>query len=175
VGFLLKDPPRTKSGLSASLSRTAAWRQESDSQLTEGSSDLRQRTTLSADTAFNRTTIALAAGWTKAGPWRFGGGLLIDVLTLRSVQSLSLRRETGTFVETAVGSNRATGIQATLRLGLGAQADLSRNLKFGATLRTPGVQVLPGATYRADVVLQKGAASYQPSDSPHSASVVYVV
>jgi len=163
VGFVLKNALENKDWtLGLSVTRTAAWKQESDFHLTQGT-DLRQRTTLSADTEFNRTTFAFAAGWTNKGTWRFGGGLLFDTLSLRDVESLTFRRETGTFVDTGVASNRATGSQATIRLGIGVQADLSQNVKFGATLRTPGVRILPGATYTADAIHQQGAVSNQAS------------
>ncbi|MFI5182335.1 MAG: hypothetical protein ACHQPI_13190 [Thermoanaerobaculia bacterium] len=163
VGFVLKAPLAKKNWtFGFSVARTAAWSQETDFQYIQGT-DLRQRTTSSADADFNRTTLALTAGWTKGGMWRFGGGLLVDILNLRSVQSLTYRRETGTYVETGVASTRASGSQGTLRLGLGAQADLSEQVKLGVTLRTPGVCIFPGATYTADLVYQNGAASTQAS------------
>jgi hypothetical protein len=163
AGFVLKNALANKEWtLGFSVTRTAAWKQESDFRVTQGT-DLRDRTTLSADTEFNRTTLAFAAGRKNAGSWRFGGGLLFDILSLRDVESLTFRRETDTFVDTGIASNRATGSQATIRLGMGAETDFSQNVKFGVTLRTPGVRILPGATYTADAVHQQGAVSNQAS------------
>ena len=84
-------------------------------------------------------------------------------MNLRNVQSLSYRAETGSFIRTALASGRATGSQATLRLGLGTQADLCPEWKFGATLRTPGVRIFPSGFYAIDALNQNGAASQQVS------------
>ncbi len=163
IGFVLKKPfgmERWTFGLS--VARTAAWAQATDFQFVQGT-DLRERTTSAADTEFDRTTLALAAGWTKGSAWRFGGGILADILYLRSVQSITYRRETESYVVTGIASNNARGSQVSLRLGLGAQADLSDHLKAGATLRTPGVRILPSGSYAADIALFRGAASTQAS------------
>ena len=163
VGFVLKKPfGREDLSLGFSVARTAAWAQSSDAQiLTPGT--LRSYTTFAADAAFNRTTVSIALGWNPGGAWRFGGGLLGDVLNLRNVQSLSYRAETGSYGRTAIASGRATGGQGILRLGLGTQADISPEWKFGATLRTPGVQIVPSGFYAIDTLNQNGAASQQAS------------
>jgi hypothetical protein len=38
--------------------------------------------------------------------WRFGGGLLLDILSLRSVQSITFRQQTETYVRTFLGADR---------------------------------------------------------------------
>ncbi len=163
IGFVLKKPfGEEKWTFGLSLMRTAAWAQSTDFQFVQGT-DLRERTTSAADTEFDRTTLALVAGWTGGGAWRFGGGLLADILYLRSVQSITYRRETETYFTTGIASNNARGSQVSLRLGLGAQADLSDHLKAGATLRTPGVRILPSGSYAADIAFFRGAASTQAS------------
>ena len=147
---------------SLSVARTAAWTQSTDAQILVPGS-LRSYTTLAGDTEFNRATVAIAFGYKTGGAWRFGAGLLGDVLNLRNVQAISYRQETGAAIATAVASYRATGAQATLRLGAGAQADLSAEWKFGAVLRTPGVRILPSGVYALDAVATNGAAQRQYS------------
>lgn len=142
--------------------RTAAWEQSTNENLvTPGS--LPSRTTLAADATFNRTTAALSAGWGEEEGLRLGGALLVDVLNLESSESLSYRKETPTYVQTFVGSNRSSGGQATVRLGLGVQYDASKNLKLGAVIRTPGFRIFPSAFYSVDLVDQRGAVSRQVS------------
>jgi long-subunit fatty acid transport protein len=160
VGFVLKKPfnwePWT---FGFAIVRTAAW-----SQFTNGvvsTPDPRQSVTLSADTSFNRTSVALTLGHDGGRDWRFGGGLLLDILNLRSVQSLTFRQETETYVRTFLDSYRAVGSQVNLRLGLGTQVDLSKHVRLGAVLRTPGVRILPGGSFNIDVVDQRGAVSDQ--------------
>ncbi len=144
------------------VARNAAWNQQTDFQYVSGSG-LLDRTTSAGDAEFNRTTIALTVGWKGAGQWRFGGGLLTDILHLNSVQSATFRRQTATYMETLIGTNRASGSQGTFRLGLGAQADLSERLKFGVTLRTPGLQIFPSGAFSGDVIAQRGPVSTQVS------------
>lgn len=160
VGFVLKKPFGWETWtFGFALVRTAAWSQFTDGIVDTG--DPRQHLTLSADTSFDRTTLALTMGRGGGGRWRFGGDLLVDILNLRSVQSLTFREDTATFIRTFVDSKRATGNQIALRLGLGAQLDLSAHVKLGAVLRTPGVRMLPGGSFNVDVVDQRGAVSNQ--------------
>ena len=160
VGLLYRKPwGQENLTLGFSVARTAAWSQSTDAQILVPGA-LRSYTTLSADSEFNRTTISIAAAW-SSGSWRLGGGLLGDILNLRDVQAASYRQETGGAVQTSVGSYRATGGQGMLRLGLGAQADLSEEWKFGAILRTPGIRIVPSGVYAVDVVAQTGSRSQQ--------------
>jgi hypothetical protein len=162
VGFVLKKPfGWEKWTFGFAVVRTAAW-----SQFTDGvvaTLDPRQRITLSADTSFNRTTVAITMGHSGGKDWRLGGGLLLDILSLHSVQALTFRQETDTYVRTFLDSYRAAGSQVNLRLGMGTQSDLSKHVKFGAVLRTPGVRILPGGSFNIDVVDQRGAQSDQLS------------
>ena len=162
VGFVLKKPFNWETWtFGFAIVRTAAWSQFTDGVVS--TPDPRQRITLSADTSFNRTTVALTMGHGGGEDWRFGGGLLLDILNLHSVQSLTFRQETETYVRTFLDSYRAAGSQVNLRLGLGAQVDLSKHVKLGAVLRTPGVRILPGGSFNIDVVDQRGAVSDQLS------------
>jgi len=160
VGFVLKKPFNWEAWtFGFAIVRTAAW-----SQFTDGvvnTPDPRQSITLSADTSFNRTTVAITMGHGGGQDWRLGGGLLLDILSLRSVQSLTFRQQTETYVRTFLDSYRAAGSQVNLRLGFGAQFDLSKHVKLGAVLRTPGVRILPGGSFNIDVVDQRGAQSDQ--------------
>jgi len=163
VGVVVKRPFHLdKWTFGFSVMRTAAWAQSTNENLvTPGS--LPSRTTLAADASFNRTTGALSAGWGEEEGLRVGGALLVDVLNLESSESLSYRKETPTYVQTVVGSNRSSGGQATVRLGLGVQYDASKNLKLGAVVRTPGFRLFPSAFYSVDLVDQRGAVSRQVS------------
>jgi hypothetical protein len=163
VGFVLKRAFRRDDlTLGFSVARTAAWGQTTEAQfLLPGAKT--SYTTFAADAMFSRTTIAIAAGWNPGGAWKFGAGLLGDVLSLRSIQALSNRADTGGPIRTAVASSRATGGQGSLRLSLGAQADLSSDWKLGATVRTPGVRIVPSGVFAVDAVNQNGAASEQVS------------
>jgi hypothetical protein len=160
VGLLYKKPwGKEDLTLGFTVARTAAWSQSTDAQILVPGA-LRAYTTLSADSEFDRTTVAISAAWAR-GTWRFGAGLLGDILSLRDVQAASYRQETGGAVQTSVGSYRATGSQGMIRLGLGAQADLAPGWKFGAVLRTPGVRILPSGVYAVDVVGTNGSKSQQ--------------
>jgi hypothetical protein len=162
VGFVLKKPFNWEAWtFGFAIVRTAAWSQFTDGVVS--TPDSRQRITLSADTSFNRTTVALTMGHDGGKDWRFGGGFLLDILNLRSVQSLTFRQETETYVRTFLDSYRAAGSQVNLRLGLGAQVDLAKHVRLGAVLRTPGVRILPGGSFNIDVVDQRGAVSDQLS------------
>ncbi len=160
VGLVQKKPFQWEAWtLGVAIVRTAAWSQSTDGVV---SSPLpSQYIALSADASFNRTTFALTLGREVGKKWRVGGGLLVDVLNLRSVQSLTFRDQTATYVRTFLDSYRATGSQVEVRVGLGGQIDLSKHIKFGAVLRTPGVRVPSSGTFTIDVVDQQGAASEQ--------------
>jgi hypothetical protein len=173
VGFVVKKfLGREDLSFGFSIARTAAWGQTTEAQLLVPGVQ-RTYTTFSADATFNRTTISLATGWNPGGAWRFGAGLLGDVLNLRNVQSIAYRQETGGPIRTAVASGRSTGGQATLRLGLGAQADLSKDWKVGATVRTPGLRIFPSGVYTLEGVNQNGAASEQVSFFDSEADFTY--
>jgi hypothetical protein len=162
VGFVLKKPFNWETWtFGFAIVRTAAWSQFTDGVVS--TPDPRQRITLSADTSFNRTTVALTVGHGGGEDWRFGGGLLLDILSLRSVQSITFRQETETYVRTFLDSYRAAGSQVNLRLGLGTQVDLSKHVRLGAVLRTPGLRILSGGSFNIDVVDERGAVSDQLS------------
>ncbi len=162
VGFVLKKPfDWEKWTFGFAIVRTAAWSQFTDGVVS--APDPRERITLSADTSFNRTTVALTLGHDGGKDWRLGGGLLIDILNFRSVQSLTFRQQTETYVRTFLDSYRAAGNQVNLRLGLGTQVDLSKHVRLGAVVRSPGVRILPGGSFNIDVVDQRGALSDQLS------------
>ena len=162
VGLVQKKPFHWEAWtLGVAIVRTAAWSQSTDGVVTSPVPS--QYITLSADASFNRTTFALTVGREAGKQWRLGGGLLFDVLNLRSVQSLTFRDQTDTYIRTFLDSYRATGSQVELRLGLGAQVDLSKHITLGAVLRTPGVRLLSSGTFNIDVVDQRGAASEQIS------------
>jgi hypothetical protein len=147
----------------ASVLRTAAWRQETDAEILS-SGTIPGRTAFSADSSFDRTTIGLSAGWTDGGCWRLGAALIGDVMSLRSVTLASVRElQSPSSLDSVVASNRITGSQGMLRLGLGAQFDASPSIKLGAVVRTPGIQILPGSTFAVDGVVASGAASRQIS------------
>ena len=161
VGVVVKKPFHLETWtFGFSVMRTAAWEQHTNESLATSGS-LPSRTTLAADASFDRTTGALSAGWDSEKGLRLGGAILIDVLNLDNSESLSYRKESGSYVRTFVGSNRSTGGQVTIRLGLGVQYDASKNLKLGAVVRTPGFRILPHAFYNVDLVDQQGAASKQ--------------
>jgi hypothetical protein len=162
VGLVQKTPFHWEAWtLGVAIVRTAAWAQSTDGIVS--AVDPSQSITLSADAAFNRTTFALTVGREAGQQWRLGGGLLLDVLNLRSVQSLTFRQQTETYFRTFLDSYRATGSQVDLRLGLGAQVDLSKHVKLGAVLRTPGVQIVSSGSFNIDVVDQRGSVSEQLS------------
>ena len=164
VGVVVKNAFHTTSWtVGLSVIRTAAWSQETDSEVF-GIAPVPSRTAFSADSSFDRTTVGVSAGWTDGASLRLGASLLGDVLSLRSVTMASVRQQPSpTSVDTAIGSNRITGSQGMLRLGLGAQLDASPSIKLGLAVRTPGVQILPGASYAADGAVMSGGASAQAS------------
>ena len=164
VGIVVKNAFGSPSwSVGFTVVRTAAWRQETDAESFD-SGTAPSRTAFSADSSFDRTSVGISAGWTDGGRLRLGGALIGDVLSLRSVTLASVRQlSTPTSLDTAVSSNRITGSQGMLRLGLGAQYDASPSVKLGAVVRTPGVQILPGSTYAADGVVMSGGASGQIS------------
>lgn len=174
VGLLVSKPwGKENLSLGFTVARTSAWTQSTEAQvLVPGA--YRSYTTFSADSEFNRTTVALSAAY-RSGSWRFGAGLLGDVLNLRNVQAPAYREETPGAIHTVVGSYRATGSQGTLRLALGAQADLSPEWKLGAVVRTPGVRIVPSGVYAFDVVDQKGSQSWQLSFFDSQADFRYEV
>jgi hypothetical protein len=162
VGLVQKTPFHWEAWtLGVAIVRTAAWSQSTDGVVTSPVPS--QYITLSADASFNRTTFALTMAREAGQAWRLGGGLLFDVLNLRSVQSLTFRDQTETYVRTFLDSYRTTGSQFDLRLGLGAQVDLSKHITLGAVLRTPGVKIVSSGSFNIDVVDQRGAASEQLS------------
>jgi hypothetical protein len=164
VGIVVKKAFRSDAwSLGFTVVRTAAWRQETDAEIF-GSGTVPSRTAFSADASFDRTSVGISAGWSDGGRLRLGAGLIGDVLSLRSVSMTSIRQlPNPTTLDTAVGSNRITGSQGMLRLALGAQYDASPSIRLGAVVRTPGVQILPGATYAADGLVESGGASKQYS------------
>jgi hypothetical protein len=160
VGLVQKQPFHWEAWtLGVAIVRTAAWSQSTDGVVTSPLPS--QFITLSADASFNRTTFALTMGRAAGKQWRLGGGLLFDVLSLRTVQSLTFRNQTEAYLRTFLDSYRATGSQVSMRLGLGAQLDLSEHVTLGAVLRTPGVRMLSSGAFNIDVVDQRGAASDQ--------------
>jgi hypothetical protein len=81
VGFTFVPRPGVTVG--AALVTTNAWNQETNSELVASVPAGQQRFAYSADSDFQRRTLALAAGVQGEGSWRYGGGMAFSIMSFR--------------------------------------------------------------------------------------------
>src|SRR5215510_12571772 len=81
VGFTFV--PRPGLTVGAAMVTTNAWNQETDSELVAPVPGGQQRFAYSADSDFERRTLAFGAGVQGDGGWRYGGGLAFSIMSLR--------------------------------------------------------------------------------------------
>lgn len=156
VGFTFVPRPRVTVG--AALVTTNAWDQETDSELVSPVAGGQQRFAYSADSNFERRTLAFAAGYRGEGSWRYGGGLAFSIMSLRQVQSASDRIGDLTGLRSLLVASRASGSALQVRAQGGIQYDTSR-WRFGGAMRTPGLTLHESGVVTLDGVLDAGTAS----------------
>jgi hypothetical protein len=156
VGFTFAPRPRLTVG--AALVTTNAWNQETDSELISPVAAGQQRFAYSADSDFQRRTLAFSAGYQGEGAWRYGGGLAFSHMSLRLVQSASDRIADATGLNSLVVTSRTSGSALQLRSQAGVQYDRAQ-WRFGAAVRTPGLTFYNSGVVTFDGLLDVGATS----------------
>jgi hypothetical protein len=156
VGFTFAPRPRLTVG--AALVTNNAWNQETDAELITPVTAGQQRFAYSADSKFERRTLAFSAGYRGEGAWRYGGGLAFSLMSLRMVQSTSDRIADATGLRSLLVAARTSGSAFQLRSQAGVQYDTSR-WRFGAAIRTPGLTLHESGVVTLDGLLDTGAAS----------------
>lgn len=156
VGFTFVPRPRLTVG--AALVTTNAWNQETDSELITSVPGGQQRFAYSADSTFERRTLALSAGYQGEGAWRYGGGLAFSLMNVRLVQSASDRIGNAAGLRSLLVASRTSGSALQLRSQAGVQYDTSR-WRFGAAIRTPGLTFHRSGVVTLDGLLDNGTAS----------------
>jgi len=156
VGFTFAPRPRITVG--AALVTTNAWSQETDSELIAAIPSGQQRFAYSADSDFERRTLAFGAGYHGEGAWRYGGGLAFSMMNLRLVQSASDRIGDSAGLRSLLVASRASGSALQLRSQAGVQYDTTR-WRFGAAIRTPGLTLHRSGVVTFDGLLDNGTAS----------------
>lgn len=156
VGFTFAPRPRMTVG--AALVTTNAWNQETDSELVSSVPGGQQRFAYSADSNFERRTLAFAAGYQGEGAWRYGGGLAFSIMSLRQVQSASDRIGDLAGLRSLLVASRASGSALQIRAQGGVQYDTSR-WRFGGAMRTPGLTLHRSGVVTLDGVLDAGSSS----------------
>lgn len=170
VGFTFNPTPHITAG--AAVVTTNAWSQQTDSELITSLPGGQQRFAYSADSGFEQRVVALAAGYHRDGPWRFGGGLAFSAMDLRLVQSASDRIGDSTGLKSLLVTSHASASAIQLRSQWGAQYDTSR-WRFGAALRTPGLTLHHAAGVTLDAVLDAGVSSLGSSVFDPDAATEY--
>ena len=156
VGFTFAPRPRLTVG--AALVTNNAWNQETDAELITPVTAGQQRFAYSADSTFERRTLAFSAGYRGEGAWRYGGGLAFSMMSLRMVQSTSDRIADATGLRSLLVAARTSGSAIQLRSQAGVQYDTSR-WRFGAAIRTPGLTLHESGVVTLDGLLDTGAAA----------------
>ena len=156
VGFTFAPRPRLTVG--AALVTTNAWNQETDSELISAVPAGQQRFAYSADSDFQRRTLAFSAGYQGDGAWRYGGGLAFSLMSLRLVQSASDRIADATGLRSLIVTSRTSGSALQLRSQAGVQYDRAQ-WRFGAAIRTPGLTFHRSGVMTFDGLLDAGATS----------------
>jgi len=170
VGFTFV--PRPGITVGAALVTTNAWNQETDSELVTTVPGGQQRFAYSADSDFERRTLAFAAGVQGDGGWRYGGGLAFSIMSLRQVQSASDRIGDLSGLRSLLVASRASGSAFQVRAQGGVQYDTSR-WRFGGAMRTPGLTLHKSGVVTLDGVLDAGPASLGASTFDPAADFEY--
>jgi hypothetical protein len=156
VGFTFAPRPRVTVG--AALVTNNSWNQETDAELITPVTGGQQRFAYSADSKFERRTLAFSAGYQGEGAWRYGGGLAFSLMNVRLVQSASDRIGDSSGLRSLLVAARTSGSALQLRSQAGVQYDTSR-WRFGAAIRTPGLTFHSSGVVTLDGLLDTGAAS----------------
>lgn len=144
------------------FTRTSAWSQTTDAQLDRLGSTPPSLDTYSANSEFNRSEATAGLGW-DLGALRLGAVLVGDVATLDSVASFSVRNIRPEGLDAISIAGRASGSITQLRLGVGAQYDLSHGIHLGAMMRSPGLALWRSGDLNADGLFTAGASGGQLS------------
>jgi hypothetical protein len=142
----------------AALLTTNSWTQEVDSELITSTPNGPERFAYSADSEFTRRVAAVGAGYHGEGAWRVGAGLAFALVKLRLVQGISDRIGSPTGLHSLLVGARASGTTLQLRGQGGVQYD-TRQVHFGAAIRTPGVALYRNGIVTLDSALDMGSAS----------------
>jgi hypothetical protein len=156
VGFTFAPRPRLTVG--AALVTTNAWNQQTDSELISPVPNGQQRFAYSADSDFQRRTLAFSAGYQGEGAWRYGGGLAFSHMSLRLVQSVSDRIADSTGLRSLLVASRTSGSALQLRSQAGVQYDRAQ-WRFGGAIRTPGLTLYKSGVVTLDGLLDAGTSS----------------
>jgi hypothetical protein len=156
VGFTFA--PREGLTAGASFLSTNSWNQETDSELLTSAPGLDQRFAYSADSEFEQRLLAIAVGYHKPGPWRFGGGFAFSLMSLRLVQSASDRIADASGLHSLLVSARASGSSLQIRGQGGVQYD--RGIwRLGGAVRSPGLSIHKSGSVILDGLLDEQSAS----------------
>jgi hypothetical protein len=156
VGFTFAPRPRLTVG--TALVTTNAWNQQTDAELITPASSGQQRFAYSADSKFERRTLAFGAGYHVDEAWRVGGGLAFSLMSVRLVQSVSERIGDPSGLRSLLIAARTSGSALQLRSQAGAQYDAA-GWRFGAAIRTPGLTLHRSGVVVLDGLLDAGTAS----------------
>lgn len=170
VGFTFVARPRLTVG--AALVTTNAWNQETDAESISAVAGGQQRFSYSADSSYERRTLALSAGYQGDGAWRVGGGLAFSLMSVRLVQTVSDRIGDTSGLRSLLVNSRASGSAMQVRSQAGVQYDRSQ-WRFGAAIRTPGLTVHRSGAVTLDGLVDVGAMSAGASVFDPSADLDY--
>lgn len=153
LGILIKKPFGVE-GWNAGilLVRTNAWLQETDAQIDRLASGRGDLLTYSADSEFDRTEGSLGVSYTNGGCWRFGAALSGVYTYLRTVQSTAESLVTDTGLVAGQSAGRQIGSLGQGRATVGVQYDLSKEIQFGALVRSPAFTVIRDGTWTVDAM-----------------------
>ncbi len=157
VGFTFVPQPNLTVG--AAFLSTNAWEQETDAELITTVPAGLHRLGYSADAEYEVRVAAVSAGYHRGGPWRFGGGLALSIMSLGMAQSVSDRIIDAATVRTLLVEAHASGSAYQIRAQGGVQYDLGERWRFGGAVRTPGAMVYKSGSVVLDGVFADGQGS----------------
>jgi hypothetical protein len=163
VGVVVKKmfgDPRFTAGFA--FTRTSSWSQTTDAQLDHLDSTPSTLDTYSANSEFTRSEATAGLGY-DAGALRLGTVLVGDVTSLNSVASLSVLDVRPEGLDAISIAGRASGSITQLRLGVGAQYDVSPAIHLGGMIRSPGLALFRSGDLNADGLFTAGATGGQLS------------
>ncbi|HMF97751.1 MAG TPA: hypothetical protein VKE96_25805 [Vicinamibacterales bacterium] len=156
VGVTFKARPKLTVAVAALT--TAAWNQETDSEVFLPADSPRERFAFSTDSDYSVRVLSLSAGFAGPGAWRVGGGLAFSLTSIRLVQSVGDRIADNSGLQSLLVTARATGSAVQFRSLGGVQYDHGP-LRTGVVVRTPGLTMIKSGGITFDGVLAAGGAS----------------
>jgi hypothetical protein len=141
-----------------SFAAVNSWEHDLSSELQLGTATAPERFAYAASSSYTRYVGSVGAGYSPDQKLRLGGSLDIELTRLRQAQSVNDRILLSPTATSLLVASHSKADFTHLRASFGMQYDISKTLRFGAVVKTPGIRLTHSGSAGFDATLDKGGA-----------------